>query len=206
MDNSDDKWAAYYEYGKGRQVRPLFTEAMARVGSPGVAIDLGCGDGTETLALLEAGWTVHAVDASPDGIARTAYRGRAHGDRLTTHLTRLEDFQPPATDLLYSGWTLPFCPPERFDALWSRLRSALRPGGLLVVNLFGPRDDWASETGMTFKTLGQAQAMAEGLVDLSVTETETDGQSFSGPKHWHEIGIMGWEAGTRPTHGGDEAH
>jgi len=191
VDNTEDTWAGFYEYGKGRAARPLFTEAMSLVGRPGIAIDLGCGDGTETLALLEAGWTVHAVDSSPDGIARTAYRGRAHADRLTTHLSRLEDFDPPETDLLYSGWTLPFCAPEQFDALWSRLRDALRPGGLLVVNLFGPRDDWASQPGMTFRSLEEARLLAAGLTDPSVTEKDEDGQSFSGPKHWHEITIIG---------------
>ena len=199
VDTSDDKWERYYEAGRGRAVRPLLTTALARIDrEPGVAVDLGCGDGTETLALLTAGWTVHAVDSSPDGIARTEYRGRAHADRLTTHRTRLEDFEPPTADLIYSGWTLPFCHPESFDALWARLRGAMAPQGLLAVNLFGVRDDWASEQGMTFRTLEQAQDMAAGLVDVSVTETEEDGQSFSGPKHWHEISIMARSACSRP--------
>jgi len=189
---NEDRWVGYYEANKGRPVRPLLTDALARIdGPPGVALDVGCGDGTETVALLAAGWTVHAVDSSPDGVARTTYRGRAHADRLTTYVRRLEDFEPPTADLVYSGWTLPFCAPGSFDALWARLRAALRPGGLFAVNLFGVRDDWSSEPGMTFCTLEQAQAMADGLVDLTVSETETDGQSFSGPKHWHEIVILG---------------
>ena len=60
-----------------------------------------------------------------------------------------------------------------------------------MVNLFGPRDDWASQPGMTFRSLEQAQLMAAGLADPSVTEKDEDGQSFSGPKHWHEITIIG---------------
>ena len=192
IDKSPDRWANYYEYAAGRTVRPLFVETIGRwTEPPGIAIDLGCGDGTESHALLEAGWTVHAVDSSPDGIARTTYRCRDVADRLTTHLSRLEDFEPPAADLVYSGWTLPFCAPEHFEALWGRLRGALRPGGLLGVNLFGIRDDWASESGMTFRTVEQARDMAEGLTELTVIETEEDGQSFSGPKHWHEIDIFG---------------
>jgi trans-aconitate methyltransferase len=193
MDNSPDRWAHYYEYAAaGRTLRDLFVSAMERwSGPPGVALDLGCGDGTETLALLEAGWTVHAVDSSPEGIERTTGLASAHADRLTTHLVRLEDFSPPAVDLLYSGWTLPFCHPDHFDALWARLRAALNPGGLLAVNLFGVRDDWTNEADMTFRTLQEAHDMAEGLTDLVLVESEEDGQSFVGPKHWHELEISG---------------
>lgn len=192
MDNSPDRWAHYYEYVAGRTVRDLLVTALERwCGPPGVALDLGCGDGTETLALLEAGWTVHAMDASPEGIARTTRLAVAHADRLTTHLRRLEDFDPPDVDLLYSGWTLPFCHPDHFEALWARLRAAVRPGGLLVVNLFGVRDDWTSQADMTFRTLQEAHDMAEGLTDLVLVESEEDGQSFAGPKHWHELEISG---------------
>jgi len=50
----------------------LFTEALANFGAKSgrglQAVDLGCGDGTETLALLEAGWTVLAIDREPAAI------------------------------------------------------------------------------------------------------------------------------------------
>ncbi len=51
-------WEAYYKSLEGREPRPLFTEALAKFGDQSgrglQAVDLGCGDGTETLALLEA--------------------------------------------------------------------------------------------------------------------------------------------------------
>src|SRR5262249_60989488 len=47
-------WDNYYAAIEGRSLRPLFREATAYLASAGegprVAIDLGCGDGTETLA------------------------------------------------------------------------------------------------------------------------------------------------------------
>jgi hypothetical protein len=62
-------WAAYYRSTIGREPRPLFAKGMAAVESagvaPGQAIEIGFGDGRETLALLEAGWRVLAIDPAP---------------------------------------------------------------------------------------------------------------------------------------------
>ena len=34
-----------------------------------LAVDLGCGEGTDALALLDRGWSVLAVDIEPAGLA-----------------------------------------------------------------------------------------------------------------------------------------
>jgi trans-aconitate methyltransferase len=61
------EWDAYFEALAGRPVRELFSRALRHMGTtrPGRALDLGCGDGTETRALLNAGWHVVAVDTEP---------------------------------------------------------------------------------------------------------------------------------------------
>ena len=48
-------------------------------GAGRMAIDLGCGDGTDTLALLDRGWSVLAVDIEPAGLALLRSRIRAGG-------------------------------------------------------------------------------------------------------------------------------
>ena len=75
-------WAGFYESRTGRPVRDLFVRAMDRFGNawPGaVAVDLGCGDGTETTAMLGAGLTVAAMDSSPEAIRRTTARAGSNG-------------------------------------------------------------------------------------------------------------------------------
>jgi len=67
-NNEDDHWAEYYRKVGRREPRALFRELMQLVEANalgvqrGQAIDLGCGDGTETLDLLAAGWRVLAID------------------------------------------------------------------------------------------------------------------------------------------------
>jgi hypothetical protein len=96
---------------------------------------------------------------------------------------------PPA-DLIYAGYSLPYQSPESFRRVWALLRAALRPDGVLAVNLFGDRDEWAGEDGMTFLTAESARALFDGLEIISWDEEDADGPAFSGPKHWHVYDVI----------------
>lgn len=68
-------WENYYDKIKGRSPRPLLRAALElekEMPRPNgrFAIDLGCGDGTDTLFLLENGWQVLAIDAEPVALER----------------------------------------------------------------------------------------------------------------------------------------
>ena len=66
-------WNEYYRMTDGRDVRPLFEKGMAAVRAkdlaPGRAVEIGFGDGTESAALLRAGWNVTAIDPTPSAAA-----------------------------------------------------------------------------------------------------------------------------------------
>ena len=63
-------WADYYQHTLGRELRPPFVRGVRVLREAGVgpaqAVEVGFGDGEETLALLAAGWRVLAIDASPE--------------------------------------------------------------------------------------------------------------------------------------------
>lgn len=185
-------WAGYYRWLEGRPVRPLLQRVLTEYGevSPGAtAVDLGCGDGTETRALLDAGCSVTAVDsaeASLELLARLPEAGRS----LTLVHAPMQDADLPPADLVYAGFSLPFCPPDAFDGLWSRIRGALRPGGLLACDLFGVRDAWADEAALTFVDRDRVLALVDGLDLRSLHEIEEEGTTFRGPKHWHFFQVV----------------
>lgn len=196
---SDADWAEYYRKLSGRLPRPLALRAVECAFQPGKALDLGCGDGTETTFLLDQGWSVVAVDLEPAAVEMT--RQRTQGHRLLEVQTAdLTNYEPPAADLILASATLPFVPPASFHAVWTRLCRALNIDGLLAVHLFGDRDSWAegddAVAGMTFHSRREAERLLEMFEVLQFEEHEFDGGSGRGPKHWHRFDIIARHSGS----------
>ncbi|WP_346924943.1 methyltransferase [uncultured Arthrobacter sp.] len=187
-------WADYNAAQADRPVRSLCLDAMALAG-PGSgrqAIDLGCGAGKETLALLNDGWRVHAVDSLPDTRERLQGIAPPEADgRLSIEVRAFQDLRVlPPSELIFAGYSLPFIRPDTFGGFWAVLLHALRRQGVLAVNLFGDRDSWADIPEWNFHTEAQARQLFAGLEILKFEAYDADGQSFRGPKHWHIYDVI----------------
>jgi SAM-dependent methyltransferase len=198
-------WAGYYAWSADREPRALLLAACERLGDGAgrMAIDLGCGHGTEALALLDRGWSVLAVDMQQAGLAMLRARVPAgYADRIGIVCASFADVGLPPAYLIHAGFSLPFCPPSRFPGLWRRIRRALVPGGIFAGQLFGLRDSWAGELGMTFQGPAEVDRLLDGLEILELHEAERDGEAFSGPKHWHTYDILARQPAGRASPGG----
>ncbi|EWT02506.1 hypothetical protein N865_05330 [Intrasporangium oryzae NRRL B-24470] len=191
----DDIWSAYNEAQLGREPRELCRAVVAQAG-PGrgrLAVDLGCGSGVETRALLNSGWRVIAVDSEPSTPARLASQiGSAEG--LEIRVQSFQELDLGRVDLVHAAYALPFIDPTDFPSVWQRLRDALNPGGWLAVDLFGDRDEWAETEGMTFLNRSQVGELLEGLDVVRLDEEDEDGCAFTGPKHWHVFHVLARQA------------
>jgi SAM-dependent methyltransferase len=194
---SEIAWEDYYKAIEGRSLRPLFLEALPFLPNPRaderarVAIDLGCGDGNETLALLARGWTVVAVDGAPEAIVRL--RASVEPDdarRLTTLVGAFDEVELPDADFVYAGLSLPFCAPGEFSDVWRAVGHALSGGGAFAGHFFGPHDSWASTPDMTFQTREELQLLFRGFDVHVLREQDEDGPAVSGPKHWHVFHVI----------------
>ena len=196
MADDQTSWDEFYKKIEGREPRPLLMDvldAFARETSPGsrLAIDLGCGDGTETIALLAHDWNVLAIDGESAAIKRLLDKLPANRHpHLETWVARFEEITLPPADLIHASFSLPFCQPEYFDALWERIVSAIKPNGRFAGQFFGVNDSWAREPEMTTHTEEQVRAMFEKFEVESFVETDEDGQAVSGPKHWHLFTVI----------------
>lgn len=168
------------------------------------AVDLGCGSGMDTMALLARGWRVLAIDADSEGVARLSRSVAARGDaaRLETRIARFEDATWPRAQLVNASYALPFCQRESFAAVWGRIVDSLDPGGRFCGQFFGDRDEWASaseESGGRWRSPAASsfhtrEEVLQLLGELEVEhfdEVDEDGETAVGdPKHWHLFHVV----------------
>lgn len=185
-------WARYYAATDGRPPRPTLLraiQAFAREGAPpGLAADLGCGIGRDTLPLLRAGWRVLALDREVPALEALARRAERDGlgGRLEIVPSSFEDMRLPPADLLNASFSLFACEPAAFPAVWTKIRAAIRPGGRFAGQLLGPRDSWATREGCTVLARDAVDRLLDGLEVELVEEEETDAVTPQGEaKHWH---------------------
>lgn len=191
-------WKSYYEKTGTRPPRETLLFALDRfdaelTGSDRrFAIDLGSGNGRDTIELLRRGWHVLAVDAEPDAIrGLTAREDLPPGCRLDTRIGRFEDIALPPSDLVNSSFALPLVDPPEFPDLWDRILDSVRSGGRISCQLYGDRDSWVGRPGITFFSKGGVEALLEPLDVEFFREEEDDSVTPRGQKkHWHIFHIV----------------
>lgn len=150
-DGQVSVWLGYFE-SSSHTVKPKETLAQA-VGlfrdeeiHPLVAIDLGCGVGTDSCFLLENGWKVIAVDA--EEAAQDFFNAKIPESKrsdVTFVVSTFEEYQfPHEVQLINASYSLPYCSPGKFDDVMHRMTSAISVGGRFCGQFFGSNDKMAT--------------------------------------------------------------
>ena len=185
-------WEVYARKAADRPPRPLLVEALTLTEARSAAIDLGAGALTDTRYLLEQGFAqVTALDLAANAQATA---DSFPPDRFTYAISSFEDFDFPvaAYDVINAHYALPFIHPEQFGRVFAAILAALKPGGLLVGQLFGDQDSWAGTRGMTFHSETSARDLLAGTELLRFdVENDPDSKTLSGKaKHWHAFHLI----------------
>ena len=131
-----------------------------------------------------------AIDGEQDAIDRLRASVAGADDRLETEVARFEDAHWPSCDLVNASFSLPFCPPDRFDAVWRRIVDSIRPGGRFAGQLFGDRDEWAG-SGISVQTRAELDELLRPFDVERLEEVDEDGSTITGrPKHWHLFHVV----------------
>ncbi|MBM3546186.1 MAG: class I SAM-dependent methyltransferase [Alphaproteobacteria bacterium] len=191
-DSTRDDFKDYYEGVKGRPPRPTLVQAAAAFAAPGFAVDLGCGDGRDTVELLRRGWRVLAIDSSEEGVARLRRRdGMLDNTALKARVARIEDTDWPEADLINASFVLPLLESAGFERAWARIGARLRSGGRFAGQLYGPKDGWAGKPGMTIHDRAAVERLVSGFIVEQLEEKESDEATARGkPKHWHVFHLV----------------
>lgn len=191
---TDWDWPEYYNGTPENKEYRTLTEALSYWNGrpPGRAIDLGCGHGMDTVRLLKKGWDVLAVDVTTEGLTRLKRRpDLPETGHLSTLCRSFQDFVfTEPVDLVNASRALPFCNPRDFPAVWSKIKAALKPGGVFCGHFFGDRDSWIKH-GLSVFGKDELLNLLDGLEIFYFHETEEDGPVVDGRiKHWHIFDVV----------------
>lgn len=190
-------WVTYYQAVAGGRPHETLLKALSifdaepLLDRPRFAVDLGCGDGRDTVELLRRGWRVLAIDSEQNAFDRLLDRPM-QPELLQTQLMGFETLTlPQSIDLINASFCLPFCQPAHFPHLWETIVTSLNPGGYFCGQLFGDRDSWAVYPDRTHHTREQIQVLLKPFEIQWLDEEEHPGVTATGKeKHWHIFHIV----------------
>lgn len=179
MKNKDKKdWSEYFEVTRSKPPFSLLVEAVKYIKDKGKAIDIGGGALRDTRYLLEQGFDVTVIDNSP---LLKQEADRIKDPDLHHIVTAFEDFHFPKSEynLASAMFVLNFCDPTRFDTAFQNIKDSLKPGGVFCGQLFGDRDTWSNNAGMTYPSKDHLMKLLSGFEVISFVEKETDNKDAS---------------------------
>lgn len=118
-----------------------FLASQAALVRPGMrALAVADGEGRNGVWLAEQGASVHAVDVSPAALEKARKLAAARGVALETELADVLDWQwPEAAYDLVAAIFIQFAPPPERDRMIAGIRRTLRPGGILILQGYTPK-------------------------------------------------------------------
>lgn len=156
------------------------------------AIDLGFGNGIDSIALLSNGWQLTAIDKEQAAIEKLKQLvGDEAAKRIDIRHQPFEEAILPPVLLINATFSLPFCPPKHFSMLWKNILTALQHGGRFAGHFFGMEDSWSAREDMTFHSLNGLQELFTGFSIEQMEETKREGKTIGGAiKHWHVFHVV----------------
>ncbi|ETT27444.1 thioredoxin reductase [Rhodococcus aetherivorans] len=138
----DERYRSRPALWSGEPNRHLVGEAAEL--EPGLALDVGCGEGADAIWLARRGWRVDGVDVSGVALRRAAEHADRAGAEIAGRITWLHEnltaWDPGRGRYdLVSAQYMHLPPPER-DVLFRGLAEAVAPGGTLLIVGHHPTD------------------------------------------------------------------
>jgi tellurite methyltransferase len=179
-----------------------FALEVARLIRPGdYVLDLGCGEGRDSVFFAGLGASVTGVDVSAEGLAKARRLARARGVRVSWWRGFITGALPPGPfDLIYSCGSIHYVPRADRGALFARLKTATRPDGHQAHLVF--TNDLVHEEKGEVVEYFTAGELHEAFVDW---QTIRSGQHViscaqDGTVHGHAVDelVTAWRPGPAP--------
>ena len=138
---------------------------------PGVAVDLGCGAGRDSVFLLKNGWKVYSYDI----VDTTSFFGKKLTDeeksRFTFVESSIQDAVLPKCDLVIANFSLQNIKKEEFKPIVEKINNSLNPKGQFLALLWGDKDSWAkTNPNMAFFSKDEVEKMLQDKFEIKFSK------------------------------------
>lgn len=141
-DEAREFWDGRYgdeSYLFGEQPSAFLARQADRLRPGQTALAVADGEGRNGVWLARQGLTVTTTDLSPRALAKARALAERHGVSIDARLADLETWDWPAEAFdVVVGVFIQFAPPDMRDRLFARMKQALKPGGLLLLEGYRP--------------------------------------------------------------------
>ena len=192
MDNQQI-WDQYYQKALALPHKKR-TEYAVQLNQSGlrVAVDCGCGTGSDIAYLNGRGYTVHGFDNNPQAIGICKERFK-EDDNVYLVAQGFDEFAYPKTGILIANSSLYFAAPKTWQITWESITNALQPKGVFVGDFMGVKDSWANQyRNHTLPLeLNEIVTMFEDFDILQLNVRDELGTTAIGKeKHWHTYSVI----------------
>lgn len=189
----------YYDSTKNRDIRSDLKYAIALVNKPKIAIDCGCGAGSDIAYLLTKNFIVYGFDTEVESISRCKKRFDGNNTVILSK-DSFASFKYPRASLLIADASLFFCPQNEFDDAWSNMYDCLYPEGIFCGSFLGANDTMAGpgydrdafwSDILVFNETQVRSLFNKNYEIHHFTEHRSSGKSPEGePYDWHVFSVV----------------
>lgn len=180
-------WTNYQNETYGDNVCKLLIEFLDNYKIDN-AIDLGCGSGNETVYMIKNGIKVLAIDRQLNQDFILNRLSDNEKKMISFKESSFEDVELPKTKLLTAFFSIPFCNPNNFDELWTKIYNSIEDNGYFVGQLFGDRDAWNVVESINTFSIDKVKEYLKNYNIIKLEEIEYVRESDN--KKWHFYNII----------------
>lgn len=196
----DDRYSRD-EYVFGEAPNAFLAAQSHLLPESGKALAIADGEGRNGVWLAEQGLDVLSLDASPVGLEKAKKLAAKRRVRLSTKLLDISDYDWPAERFdVVAGIFFQFAGPELRDTIFAGMIETLKPGGLLILQGYGPRQlEYKTGGPGILENLYTEALLAEKFAALEILHLgDRDGEVAEGSAHVgksHLVDLVGRKAG-----------
>ncbi len=175
-----------YLFGKAPNAFVKRNEALIRTKAGGKALSIADGEGRNGVFIAQCGLDVLSLDFSPTAQEKARQLAAERGVTIRTEIGDLETWPWPTAGFdLIAGIFFQFTPPDVRSKVFANIKKALKPGGILLIEGYGPKQlEYKTGGPSQIENLYTPKILREAFGDLSELDIkEYDAEVDEGAGH-----------------------